>query len=84
MVGIVRQRVPRKLKKLSRPTPCYPKAATQQSIRDYVEAVLTQRTVVNDDTTAERLARGITGSILHRLGYSEAQAFGDRPLRRLN
>lgn len=79
----MRQRVPRKLKKLDRPTPRYPKAATQQSIREYVEAVITHRTVVNDDTTAERLARGITGSVLHRLGYSEAQAFGNRPLRRL-
>lgn len=78
----MRQRVPRKLKKFDRPTPRYPKAATQQSIREYVEAVITQRTVVNDDTTAGRLARGITGSVLHRLGYSEAQAFGDRPLRR--
>jgi hypothetical protein len=47
---------------------------SRDAIVDYVRTVIEQRTTVNDDTTAERLAQGITTSILHRLGagYSVA------------
>jgi hypothetical protein len=41
---------------------------SRASIAEYVRTVIEQRTVPNDDTTAERLAQGITTSILHRLG----------------
>jgi hypothetical protein len=42
-------------------------------IEEYVRTVLVQRTDVHEDTTADRLARNITTSILHRLGIE-----GDR------
>jgi antitoxin (DNA-binding transcriptional repressor) of toxin-antitoxin stability system len=41
---------------------------TRQAIEEYVRTVIEQRTTPNDDTSAERLARSITTSILHRLG----------------
>lgn len=42
----------------------------------YVQSVIEQRTTVNDDTTADRLARGIVTSILSRLGAGYSIATG--------
>ncbi len=47
-------------------------------IVDYVRSVIEHRTVVNDDTTAQRLARGITISVLSRLGFGYSEATGSR------
>lgn len=44
----------------------------------YVQRVIEQRTTVNDDTTAARLARGITISVLSRLGFGYSEATGSR------
>lgn len=51
---------------------------SRPEIVDYVRTVIEQRTTPNDDTTAERLARAITTSVLSRLGagYSEAAGRG--------
>lgn len=42
-------------------------SGSYQEIVAYITAVIEQRTTVNPDTTAEKLARGITASVLHRL-----------------
>lgn len=44
---------------------------SRESIQEYIETVLIQRTTVNDDTSAERLAHNMTISILHRLGIED-------------
>lgn len=43
---------------------------------EYVQRVLEQRTTVNDDTSAERLAGGIVTSILSRLDFGFSQSAG--------
>jgi hypothetical protein len=50
----------------------------------YVREVIEQRTTPGDDTTADRLARGIVTSVLSRLGASLSVAAGesDRPVLR--
>ncbi len=50
-------------------------------IVDYIRRVIDERTTVNDDTTAERLARGITTSVLSRLGFGYSEATGSRHVR---
>jgi hypothetical protein len=50
--------------------------ASRTEIVAYVRAVIGERTTVNDDTTAERLAQGITTSILSRLGAGYSIATG--------
>src|ERR1700749_172453 len=45
-------------------TECGPGSGAE--IAAYVREVIEQRTMPNDDTTAERLAEAITTSILHR------------------
>lgn len=50
--------------------------ASRVDIVDYVRSVIEERTMVNDDTTAERLAQGITTSILSRLGAGYSIAVG--------
>jgi hypothetical protein len=47
---------------------------SRQAIVEYVHTVIEQRTTVNDDTTAERLAQAITTSVLHRLGAGDSVA----------
>lgn len=52
-----------------------------QEIAAYVASVIEQRTAVNPDTTAEGLARGITFSILNRLGRTSILAVRADELR---
>jgi hypothetical protein len=49
---------------------------SRPAIVEYVRNVLTARTAVNDDTTADRLARALTTSILSRLGAGYSIASG--------
>jgi hypothetical protein len=49
---------------------------SHEAIVEYVQRVIEQRTAVNDDTTAARLARGITISVLSRLGFGYSVATG--------
>lgn len=49
---------------------------SRAAIEDHIAAVLRERTVPNPDTSAEKLARGITTSVLHRLGASYTVATG--------
>jgi prevent-host-death family protein len=51
---------------------------SRASIEEYVQEVIAERTVPNDDTTVERLARNITTSILHRLGAGYSVATGSK------
>lgn len=41
---------------------------SRDEILEYIRRVIEQRTTPNHDTTAERLARGITTAVLSRLG----------------
>jgi hypothetical protein len=50
---------------------------SRAAIVEYVREVIEQRTTVNDDTTAERLAGGIVTSILSRLGAGYTIATGE-------
>lgn len=49
---------------------------SRTDILEYVRTVIEQRTTVNEDTTAERLARSLVTSILHRLGAGYSIAVG--------
>ncbi|MEV1003426.1 hypothetical protein [Nonomuraea sp. NPDC050202] len=44
---------------------------------EYVRTVLEQRTTVNDDTTAEKMARAIVTSILYRLSAGWTASAGE-------
>jgi hypothetical protein len=50
---------------------------SRAEIIKYVTDVLEQRTTPNGDTSAERLARGITTSILSRLGAGYSISSGE-------
>jgi hypothetical protein len=50
---------------------------SRAEIVDYVREVIEQRTTLNDDNSAERLARGIVTSILSRLGAGYTLAAGE-------
>lgn len=45
--------------------------ASRIDLEEYVTRVIEQHTTPNEDTTAERLARGLVHSILHRLGVRD-------------
>jgi hypothetical protein len=47
-----------------------------ESLVKYVQTVLEQRTYVPDDTTENKLARGIVLSILHRLDIDWPGSYG--------
>lgn len=49
---------------------------SRSQIVAYIQSVIGQRTTPNDDTSAERLARAITTSVLHRLGAGYSIASG--------
>jgi acetyl-CoA carboxylase alpha subunit len=49
---------------------------SRPDIVDYVRSVIEQRTAVNGDTTADRVARALVTSILHRLGAGHSVACG--------
>ncbi len=50
------------------------KTDARQGIEEYVRVVISQRTTPNDDTTADRLAKAITTSVLARLGHQDRKA----------
>jgi len=49
---------------------------SRAEIAAYIQQVIEERTTPNDDTSAERLAHGITTSVLHRLGAGYTVAVG--------
>ncbi|WP_031165988.1 hypothetical protein [Streptosporangium roseum] len=51
-------------------------SGSRDALIEYVQSVIEQRTTTNDDTSAERLARGIVTSILSRLGAGFSTAVG--------
>lgn len=50
---------------------------SRPAIIDYVRSVIEQRTTPDPDTNADRLARAITTSVLHRLGAGYPAAVGE-------
>lgn len=74
-------RTPRKMAKSWRvAAPIPTRSGAYAEIVAYVEAVISDRTEVHSDTSARRLARGITYSVLARLGYTSRQRLGIDPL----